>query len=140
MTRRTPDPVADEAAFLSHSLAFARRIAGKGHPFDEEHQRSLALEEVRRGYDPTATSRQMAAIAVSGDRRLRLATIKAPALVVHGTDDPLVLTACGRDTACSIPNAEFMLVEGMGHDLAPALYATVTDAIDRTGRRERSLC
>ena len=135
MTRPAPGPFDDEAGFLAHSLAFARRIAGTGHPFDEAAHRALILEEARRAYDPGGFGRQIAAIAVTGDRRSRLATIGVPALVVHGADDPLILPACGSDTASAIPGAEFLLVAGMGHDLPPALYPAVIDAIARTARR-----
>jgi pimeloyl-ACP methyl ester carboxylesterase len=55
-----------------------------------------------------------------------------PTIVIHGADDPLILPACGQDTAASIPDAEFMLVQGMGHDLPDALYSVVIAAIDRT--------
>lgn len=132
MMRPAPDPASDEAGFVAHGLAFARRIAGGANPFDEEACRLLILEEIRRAYDPGGFGRQIAAIAVTGDRRSRLATITAPTLVIHGSEDPLIPPACGEDTAASIPNADFMLIDGMGHDLPPALYGTVIDAIDRT--------
>ena len=134
MMRPAPDPASDETGFVAHSLAFARRIAGGGNRFDEEACRFLTLEEIRRAYDPGGFGRQIAAIAVTGDRRWRLATITPPTLVIHGSEDPLIPPACGADTAASIPNADFMLIDGMGHDLPPALYGTVVDAIDRTAR------
>ena len=138
MMRPAPDPVSDETGFLAHRLAFARRIAGSGHAFDEEAHRLLILEETRRAYDPGGSARQIAAMAVAGDRRSRLATITAPTLVIHGSDDPIFLPACGRDTAASVPNADLMLIDGMGHDLPPALYHTVVEAFDRAARRSSS--
>lgn len=135
MMRPAPDPFSDEAGFLAHSVAFAERIAGTRYPVDRAAHRLLVLDEVRRAYDPAGTGRQIAAMAVAGDRRGRLARVTAPTLVVHGTDDPLILPACGRDTATSIPNAELMLIDGMGHDVPPALCETVAEAIDRTARR-----
>jgi len=135
LTHSAPSPFEDEAGFLAHSLAFARRIAGKGYPFDEAAHRALILEETRRAYDPGGFARQIAAIAVTGDRRARLATITVPTLVVHGADDPLIPAACGRDTAAAIPGAEFLLIEGMGHDLPPELYQVVADGIGRTASR-----
>ncbi|MEK3787076.1 alpha/beta fold hydrolase [Paenibacillus sp. FSL K6-1230] len=135
MTRPAPSPFEDEAGFLAHSISFARRIAGTGYPFEEGAYRELILEEAQRGYDPGSVGRQIAAIAVSGDRRPRLATIKAPALVIHGKDDPLFIPACGEDTASSIPDAELMLVDGMGHDLPRQLYKIIVDAIVRTAHR-----
>ena len=135
MTRPAPDPVSDEAGYLAHGLAFARCIAGSRYPFDEAATRGLILEEARRAHDRNGFGRQIAAIAVGGDRRSRLATVSAPTLVIHGSDDPLFPPACGEDTAASIPAAEFMLMEGMGHDLPYQLYDAVVEAIDRTARR-----
>ncbi len=135
MMRPAPDPVADTDAFLAHSLAFARRITGSIYPLEEDAHGQLVLEEVRRSHDPAGAARQIAAMAVTGDRRDRLATITAPTLVMHGSDDPLILPACGADTAASIPGAEYLMIDGMGHDLPQALYTKVIDAIDRTARR-----
>lgn len=131
MMQPKPDPSLDRSGFVEQTVAFSRRIAGKGFPFDDETHRLLVLEELRRAYDPAGTGRQLGAMAVTGDRRLRLAAITAPTLVIHGTDDPLILPACGRDTAASIPNAELMLIEGLGHDLPPELYPRVGEAIDQ---------
>ena len=135
MMRPAPDPVLDVAGFLDHGVAFARRIAGTAHPFDEEVCRALLQEEVRRGRAPGGFGRQLAAVGVAGDRRSRLAAITAPTLVIHGTDDPLFPPACGEDTAASIPDAEMMLIPGMGHDLPPSLYRAIANAIERTARR-----
>ncbi|WP_025115684.1 alpha/beta fold hydrolase [Lysinibacillus fusiformis] len=135
MTKPAPNPFEDEAGFLEHKLSFAKCIAGTGYPFDEDAQRALILEEVQRDYDPGSVGRQIAAMAVAGDRRPRLATIKVPVLVIHGVDDPLIDLACGEDTASAIPGAELMLVEGMGHDLPHQLYKVIADGIERTARR-----
>ncbi|MDF0603934.1 alpha/beta fold hydrolase [Psychromarinibacter sp. C21-152] len=135
MTRPRPDPAADPDGFLAHSLAFARRIAGSGSAFDPEAEGRLALQEARRARDPAGTARQLAAMATAGDRRDRLATIAAPTLVVHGTEDPLIPPDHGRDTADAIPGAELMLIDGMGHDLSATVQPRIVDAIDRTARR-----
>ncbi|MGE7689876.1 alpha/beta fold hydrolase [Lysinibacillus sp. NPDC097214] len=135
MTKPAPNPFEDEAGFLTHSLSFAKRIAGTGYPFEEDTYRALILEEVQRAYDPGSAGRQIAAMAVSGDRRPRLATIKVPVLVIHGVEDPLFVQACGEDAASAIPGAELMLVDGMGHDLPHQLYKVIVDGIERTARR-----
>lgn len=129
MMRPAPDPAVDPDGFLAVRLAFARRIAGTGYPFDEEAHRALLLEEAGRRHDPAGTARQIAAMAVAGDRRTRLAAITAPTVVIHGTDDPLIPPACGYDTARSIPDAVHLPIAGMGHDLPQVLDQTVIDAI-----------
>lgn len=135
LTQPAPNRLDDESGYLEHRLAFARRIASPGYPFDEEYHRALILEETRRAHDPTSFGRQIAAIAATGDLRPLLAKITVPSLIVHGADDALIPAACGRDTASSIQGSEFMLINGMGHDLPPSLFQTVADGIDRVARR-----
>lgn len=137
MMAPAPDPRDDETGFLAHGLAFARRIAGPGFPFDEATWRDQLRAEYRRAHDPAGAGRQIAAIAATGDLRARLKRLDVPALVVHGSDDPLIPPACGKDTAANIPGAELMIVDGMGHDLPSALHEPLADAIQRTARRGR---
>ncbi|ARP81364.1 alpha/beta hydrolase [Bordetella genomosp. 8] len=139
MVRPTPHPATDTEGFLAARMAFARRIAGTAYPFDETRHRAILLEEARRCHNPGGTARQIAAMAVAGDRRARLSTITAPTLVIHGTDDPLIPPACGHDTALAIPDAIYLPVEGMGHDIPPELEPMVIEAIhDRAVARHRS--
>ncbi|TCS62617.1 alpha/beta fold hydrolase [Varunaivibrio sulfuroxidans] len=133
--RRAPHPLEDEEGFLSHNIALSRLIAGSGYPFDEIAQRDQALAEAKRGYNPAGFGRQIAAIAATGDLRALLATITAPTLVIHGSDDPLVPPSGGKDTAANIRGAELLIIEGMGHELPLALYETVADAIARNVHR-----
>jgi len=127
-----PDPVQDERAFVDHRVAFARRIAAPDLPFDESEHRALAVAELHRGWEPGASGRQIAAIAADGDRRARLSSVAAPALVIHGTADPLFPLPHGRDTAEAIPRARFLPLKGMGHDLPATFYPMVVAAISAT--------
>jgi pimeloyl-ACP methyl ester carboxylesterase len=124
-----PDPRVDEAAYVDHRLRFARRIAAPGLPFDEAAQSAIVLEELQRGADAGASARQMMAIAMDGDRRARLAGISVPSLIVHGDADPLFPLQHGHDCAGAIPGARLLAIPGMGHDLPPAFYAKVIDAM-----------
>lgn len=135
LTQPAPSPFEDEARFLAHSLAFAARIASPAYPFDKEAHTRLILAEITHAYDPTAFGRQIAAIAATGDIRARISEITVPTLIIHGTDDPLIPPECGKDTAASIPHAELMLIDGMGHELPSALYVTVAEAIHKVAYR-----
>ena len=70
-----------------------------------------------RSFSPEGTARQLRAVMSQPDRKEALASVRVPALVIHGTDDPLVPAEAGRETAEAISGAELMLIEGMGHDL-----------------------
>lgn len=135
MTKPAPNPFTDENAYLTHSCTFNRAIAGQGFSFNEKAHRDQALIEVKRAYNPTAFLRQIAAIAATGDLRTRIAGITAPTLVVHGSDDPLIPPVAGKDIAATIPGAELLIIEGMGHAIPSPLYETVINAIVRNTRR-----
>lgn len=135
MTSPAPHPLQDAQGYLAHCVALSQAIAGRGYPFDEKAQRDQALVEVKRAYNPSGFLRQIAAIAATGDLRAHLANITAPTLVLHGADDPLVPVDAGKDTAANIQGAELLIVEGMGHDLHPAMFGNVVRAITNNARR-----
>ena len=81
--------------------------------------------------------RQMMAVLTQPNRSPRLRGLQVPALVVHGLADKMVHVSGGRATAAAIPGAELLLIDGMGHDLPPALFPTFADAI-RAYRRQGS--
>jgi pimeloyl-ACP methyl ester carboxylesterase len=100
-------------------------------PEDEAHDRELAERCFARGLNPAGVGRQMRAILASGSRKARLRTVKAPTLVIHGTVDPLVRPAGGKDTAASIPGAKLMMIERMGHAISIPMWPQIIDAIDK---------
>ena len=65
----------------------------------------------------------------SGNRSRQLAEITAPTLVIHGASDRLIHPSGGEATAEAIPNAELMLVEGMGHDFPRGAWPLLLDRI-----------
>jgi proline iminopeptidase len=119
----------DLDSVIDHFVHLFRVIGSPAYPTPEAVLRRRVTESVLRDVSPIGTSRQMLAVAASGDRSAQLRTIKAPTLVIHGTADPLVPIACGRDTARWIPGAVMHEIEGMGHDLPPALEARLADVI-----------
>jgi len=108
------------------------KILRVGHfPEDEALDRERAERTYERGLNPAGAARQLRAILASGSRKARLATVKTPTLIIHGTVDPLVHPHGGKDTAASIPGAKLLMVEGMGHALPLPMWPQVIDAIDK---------
>jgi pimeloyl-ACP methyl ester carboxylesterase len=103
----------------------------RGPSFPEEQPRDLAraLRAASRGLCPEGGARQFAAVLASGSRKPALANIRAPTLVIHGADDPLVSLAAGEDTARSIPGAKLVVLDRMGHALPRAVWPRVIDEI-----------
>jgi pimeloyl-ACP methyl ester carboxylesterase len=124
----TPRP-ADRAGNVEAAVRASQVIGSPGYPQDPTRLRERAGMMYDRSFTPLGTLRQMAAIFAQGNRVPRLAAVTAPTLVIHGVADPLVPLEGGRDTARSIPGAELLEIEGMGHDLPPALWKRIADAI-----------
>jgi pimeloyl-ACP methyl ester carboxylesterase len=124
-----PDPAIDYEGYLDHMVRGALTIGSPGYPWPEGALRARAIAEHARAFNPTGSARQMAAIRADGDRTERLKRLSVPAVVLHGADDPLVQVHAGRGTAAAIPGAELRVIPGMGHDVPPALYDIVADAI-----------
>jgi len=124
-----PDDPDDPECVTQHLIQLFGVIGSPGFPADHAELRTRIERSVRRSYYPEGTTHQLLAIMASGDRRSLLPKIKAPTLVIHGADDPLVPVAAGRDTADHIEGAKLMVIEGMGHDLPAALQPTLVEAV-----------
>ncbi|MFC0252051.1 alpha/beta fold hydrolase [Massilia consociata] len=134
MLSSRPGDAADIESIIDQGVKIMRAIGSPAYPTPEKLLRKRVARSVRRSYCPGGVARQMMAIAASGDRCAQLATITAPALVIHGAADPLVPPACGEDTASRIPGARLEIIEGMGHDLPPQLAERLLALIDAHAR------
>ncbi|MCB2185657.1 MAG: alpha/beta fold hydrolase [Deltaproteobacteria bacterium] len=136
-------PAPDEReAYIAHQLAVWRKIWSPGFPFEEARARRFLERSFDRSHYPQGMARQNVAVIAAGDRRASLVTIQAPTLVIHGSADPLMNVASGRDTAQVIPGAGFLLIEGMGHDLPtgvwPRVVGAMADLVQKSQVRSRS--
>lgn len=117
------------AQSIERLVATYTALTGRKYPIGPDEARAMATRYVERDPDPLAYQRQGAAMLVLGDLRPRLAAIKAPTVVIHGSDDPLLSPRTGETVARTIPGARFVLIDGLGHDLpasvAPQIVAEV---------------
>ena len=126
---RRPARTREQAMDRAESIF--RTLSGPGFPFDADAARSVGGIAWDRNPDARGTARQLAAILAQGDRRAELRCLRLPALVVHGTHDPLVPMAAGIATAQAIPDARLDLVPGMGHTLPAGVWRRLSDAVAR---------
>jgi pimeloyl-ACP methyl ester carboxylesterase len=122
-------------AYIESSVIIWRRIGSPAYPLDEDDVRARAAETYDRGISAAGVMRQMLAVLTQPNRGPRLRGLRAPTLVIHGMADKMVHVSGGRATAAATPGAELLLVDGMGHDLPPALYESVADSITRLAQR-----
>lgn len=120
---------------LDRAVLIYKTIGSPGFPVEEDEIRARARLQWERGYNPNGVMRQFAAVLTQEGRRERLANLAVPALVIHGTDDPLVPVQCGEATAAAIPGAAQLLIDGMGHDLPRPVWPRIVDGLAaHTGR------
>jgi pimeloyl-ACP methyl ester carboxylesterase len=128
---------AGRQGYIEASVKTWKLIGSPAYPETDERIRADAAATYDRGVSRGGTLRQMMAILTQPNRAPRLRALTMPALVVHGLADKMVHVSGGRATAAAIPGCELLLIDGMGHDLPPALYETFADGIRRTASRAR---
>ncbi|MFX1285914.1 MAG: alpha/beta fold hydrolase [Promethearchaeota archaeon] len=130
----TPPP-SDRAEYIEDSVKTWRFLNGGILSFDEDYVRERAGRAYDRSYYPEGSARQLAAILASGSRKEDLKNVKVPTLVIHGNADPLVPIEGGKETAEVIPNAELMIIEGMGHSIPAEVAPKIIKAIVQHARK-----
>lgn len=130
-----PPPMTETAAEqVERRIKTFAALAGSLYPIDIKLARAVATAAAARNTDPQGAARQGAAQIALGDLRARLAAITVPTVVIHGSDDPLIASASGRQVAAAIRGARFLLIEGMGHDLPAPVVPRILDAIGSVAR------
>lgn len=128
----------DRQGAIERYVAVRRALAGPGFPFNEHGYRHRAGLAYDRSIYPRGFMRQIAAIAAAPNRIPALRNIHIPALVVHGTHDPLVRPRGGRATANALPNARLFTVPGLGHELPPQLTPLLLEEIVAVTKRTQA--
>jgi len=121
--------------YVKGSAAVWKIIGSPAYPVDHDEARRRAEETYDRGVPRSGVLRQMIAILKQPNRGARLHSLSMPTLVIHGLADKMVHVSGGRATAAAIPGSELLLIDGMGHDLPPALHETYVAAIRRVADR-----
>jgi len=118
-----------ESKAIRRSIQMFRLIGGARYQPSDDELRPKVERAVRRSYRPDGFARQLLAIKAAPARTQSLRRIRAPALVMHGDDDPLVPLKAGEHTVANIPGARLRVVPGMGHYLPEALVPLLVDEI-----------
>ncbi len=105
---------------IRHGVWFMNTVGSPGH-VNVKQVRDVARLRYQRCFYPLGTLQQLNAILATGSVAKYSKKITAPTLIMHGDKDGLIPASNGRDIAKVVKNAEFHLLEGMGHDI-PEYY------------------
>jgi pimeloyl-ACP methyl ester carboxylesterase len=128
-----PDPDwTDHDAVLEHLVDGQRPFAGRDS-FDEAAVRVVARRVVERTVDmESSTKNNWLVLGDDVGESPGLATVTAPTLVIHGTDDPLFPPGHADALVSEIADAELLLLDGVGHQVPPrSTWDVVVPAIVR---------
>jgi pimeloyl-ACP methyl ester carboxylesterase len=118
----------DEAAVIDYMVGGWRLLSGTAHAFDTPLITGIATNEARRANRLLSMFNH--ALLKGGERWWgKTGEIDVPALVIHGSDDPVLPYPHGVALADEIPNAKLLTLQGTGHELHPADWPTLTEAI-----------
>ncbi|RJE86050.1 alpha/beta hydrolase [Paenibacillus sp. 1011MAR3C5] len=106
----------DTQAVINFNIDKSKLLSGSKNPFDLPRISQLAEEEARRSSRMESINNH---VLVSGGEHYltRTSEIDIPALVIHGTEDPIIPYPHGQHLADTIPGATLVTLEGSGHEL-----------------------
>jgi pimeloyl-ACP methyl ester carboxylesterase len=118
----------DKEAVVEYGVGAWRLLAGSAHPFDEATVRALAVQDFERTNNLLTSMNH--ALLSGGERWFgRLSEVGVPALIIHGTEDPVLPYAHGVALAEALPQATLLTLKGTGHELHRNDWGTIIDAV-----------
>jgi pimeloyl-ACP methyl ester carboxylesterase len=115
-------PATSREDYIENQVAALHVYGSKDEWLDDDTIRARAAAAYDRCFCPAGVGRQMHAVMADGSRAEELREVDLPVLVLHGSRDTLIDPSGGRRTAELIPGAEYVEIDGMGHDYPPAVW------------------
>jgi pimeloyl-ACP methyl ester carboxylesterase len=122
-----PPDWSDREAAIAYLLEAERPYAGSRGVDDDAMRALLGRVYDRSSSLPSANNHFM--LEGSETSRARLAEIAVPALVIHGTADPLFPLGHGEALAQEIHGAKLLVIDGLGHEFPAWAWDEVLPAL-----------
>lgn len=124
----------DRQSFLDWNRLIYTSTGAKAPPPDLDWIRSRAERTWNQGWTAAGFLRHLLAVISATNRKPLLASVRAPAWVIHGDADPVFAVEAAAELQKAIPGAGLTIVPGMGHDLPPAFWPVVFETVQRVSR------
>ncbi|CVI62651.1 alpha/beta hydrolase (plasmid) [Agrobacterium leguminum] len=119
----------DRESAVAYLIEDARLTAGVTHPFDEAGTRSFLRKDIDRSGGYLNATNHSVLFEVGETWRDGLNDMDVPLLVIHGSADPVFPVGHGRALAEAVADAEFVVVDGGGHEIHPGDWEEIISAI-----------
>lgn len=119
----------DRDRVIAYLVELQRAGASESVPMDEDPVRTVAARMFDRTADIEAALTNHNLIDHGDPPRRRLEELAVPTVVIHGREDPLFPVEHGRALAGTIPSADLLALENVGHELPRRAWEFVVPAI-----------
>jgi pimeloyl-ACP methyl ester carboxylesterase len=110
-------------------VSVLRAYAGTSPFFDESTVRALAVQDVARTVNVASAMTNHFRIEFDAPRGGGFGDISVPALVVHGSLDPVYPLPHGEALRDAIPGASLLVLDSVGHDLPRPVWPVFVAAL-----------
>ncbi|MFN0029792.1 MAG: alpha/beta fold hydrolase [Acidimicrobiales bacterium] len=131
-------PVGETLEELTAAALRWSELVGSDDHRDEDAVRAYVARAHARNPRRDGVARQLMAVVAAPNREPALAALSLPTLVLHGSQDRLIRPDAGRRTAELVPEAVFVELEGMGHDLPAYFWAPIIEHVTSLAVRSAS--
>lgn len=109
-----------------------RILNGSVVPFDEQQNREMHSQFLVRMRHPESLTNHLVAIKNSFEMiQSAPLQVKAPTLIIHGSEDPIFPPDHGEALSKLIPQARYLFVKGLGHIFGSYFYGFLVQEINQ---------
>ena len=119
MLQRSKNPNASYEEIIKREIKMVSLIGMEGREVDTPEFRKETIENLDRSKDGSGYARQLLSILASKDRLKKIKKIKAPTLIIHGKDDPMIHVKNAYRMHELIPHSRLKIIKNMRHLIEP---------------------
>ena len=128
LMNRTKNPNATLDERVARSRKIFKEIGYEGMDLDtDEFYENIKISVQRGGVDDTGFGRQITSILGSQNRLDKVKSIKAPTLIIHGLEDPLIKVKNAYKTHKLIEGSSLKIIPDMRHLIEPPVFNQFKD-------------
>jgi len=121
MLERSKNPDASVEDVIKREIKIVSLIGMKDRVVDTPEFREETIQNLNRAQDGSGYARQLLSILASKDRLKKIQKIKAPTLIIHGKDDPMIRLKNAYKMHKLIPHSKLKIIEDMRHLIEPEI-------------------
>ena len=121
MLERSKNPNASVEEVIKREIKIVTLIGMEGRVVDTPEFRKETIQNLKRAQDGSGYARQLLSILASKDRLKKIQKIKAPTLIIHGKQDPMIQVKNAYKMHQLIPHSKLKVIEEMRHLIEPEI-------------------